>query len=430
MNAGTLQRRCAVFQANRFLTSVELFAGAGGLALGAERAGLFNIACVETDKDCVKTLSANRPSWNVINRSVDAFDMAYLAGKVDLLTGGPPCQSFSVAGNSGGLTDIRGTLIFSFAKAVATIRPRFFVMENVPRLLTIEGGGIFKALRDLFVEIGYTVHGAAVLDASDYGVPQRRKRLFVIGSLPGFSFDWPTRVAAKKTLRDALYGVPDSPGFAYSPAKRAIMDLVPPGGYWAHLPKDVQESYLGKSYRFAGAGGMTGTARRLAWDTPSLTMMCSPSQKQTERCHPDETRPLKTRECARIQTFPDEWTFHGGLTSVYRQIGNAVPVDLAATVCAKVRESIAYGGHRPRVINVKTDDSDHEYIGRGTIFGNPFIIGRDGDRDEVIEKFKAYFLSDRRLMDAALTHLKGKNLGCHCKPLACHGDVIMEYLYE
>lgn len=103
--------------------------------------------------------------------------------------------------------------------------------------------------------------------------------------------------------------------------------MVPPGGYWRDLPDDLQREYMKKSY-FLG-GGKTGMARRLSWDEPSLTLTCAPAQKQTERCHPDETRPLTVREYARIQTFPDDWNFAGPVTAQYKQIGNAVPVNLA-----------------------------------------------------------------------------------------------------
>jgi DNA (cytosine-5)-methyltransferase 1 len=120
--------------------------------------------------------------------------------------------------------------------------------------------------------------------------------------------------------------VPKSDGQKYPPAKRAVMDLVPPGGYWRDLPEDVQIAYMMKSYYLGG--GKTGMARRMSWDEPSLTLTTAPAQKQTERCHPEETRPFTTREYARIQTFPDDWKFSGSQGSVYKQIGNAVPVNL------------------------------------------------------------------------------------------------------
>ena len=138
-------------------------------------------------------------------------------------------------------------------------------------------------------------------------------------------------------LRDALKAgnlyqtdVPASKGQVYPEEKRKIMALVPPGGYWRDLPEKIQKEYMKGSFYLGG--GKTGMARRLSWDEPSLTLTCAPAQKQTERCHPEETRPLTVREYARIQTFPDEWSIEGSLTDAYKQIGNAVPVNLAYAV--------------------------------------------------------------------------------------------------
>ncbi len=124
--------------------------------------------------------------------------------------------------------------------------------------------------------------------------------------------------------------VPPSPGTAYPKRKKEILDLVPPGGYWRDLPLEVQKEFMQKSF-FLG-GGKTGMLRRISRDEPSLTLICSPAQKQTERCYPDETRPFTVREYARIQTFPDDWSFAGPVTSQYKQIGNAVPVNLAKEI--------------------------------------------------------------------------------------------------
>ena len=139
------------------------------------------------------------------------------------------------------------------------------------------------------------------------------------------------------TLRDAFFAgelfltdVPESEGQLYPAKKKAVMELVPMGGCWKDLPPDVQKDYMGGSYHLEG--GKTGMARRLSLDEPSLTLTCALAQKQTERCHPVETRPLSVREYARIQTFPDEWVFSGTLSSKYKQIGNAVPVNLAYAV--------------------------------------------------------------------------------------------------
>lgn len=122
------------------------------------------------------------------------------------------------------------------------------------------------------------------------------------------------------------------------------MKLVPEGGYWRDLPEAVQKEYMKASY-FMG-GGKTGMARRLSWDEPSLTLTCGPAQKQTERCHPEETRPLNVREYARIQTFPDTWQFTGSVGAQYKQIGNAVPVNLGYYMGMSAR-AILNGDYKP-----------------------------------------------------------------------------------
>ena len=138
-------------------------------------------------------------------------------------------------------------------------------------------------------------------------------------------------------MRDALKkgelyesNVPKSHGSEYPLEKRKILDMVPPGGYWRDLPVKYQKEYMKGSFYLGG--GKTGMARRLSWEEPSLTLTCAPAQKQTERCHPDKTRPLTVREYARIQTFPDDWEFMGSMSSQYKQIGNAVPINLGYAV--------------------------------------------------------------------------------------------------
>ncbi|MDH5796361.1 MAG: DNA cytosine methyltransferase [Anaplasmataceae bacterium] len=113
---------------------------------------------------------------------------------------------------------------------------------------------------------------------------------------------------------------------------------MPAGGYWKDLPINLQKEYMQKSYYLSG--GKTGIARRISWNEPSLTLTCSPSQKQTERCHPDETRPFTIREYARIQTFPDDWEFYGSISSQYKQIGNAVPVNLSTAIGGSLKNTL------------------------------------------------------------------------------------------
>ncbi len=311
------------------LEVVELFAGAGGLALGLENAGLRTKLLVENDKDCVNTLKQNRPNWKVIGKDIKEFDFSEVTA--DVVTGGFPCQAFSYAGKKLGFEDTRGTLFFEFARAVKQIQPKIFVAENVSGLVSHDNGRTLKTMLRILKEDldSYDVQ-FKVLNAVNYSVPQKRQRLFIVGTKKGINFSFPEGHDRIVTLKDALVNVPKSKGTSYSPNRKKVLNLVPPGGCWINLPEKLQKDYLGKS--FNSGGGKRGMARRLSWDEPSLTLTTSPSQKQTERCHPDETRPFTVREYARIQTFPDEWEFTGSVSSQYKQIGNAVPVDLGYAI--------------------------------------------------------------------------------------------------
>jgi len=325
---------------NRPYSLVELFAGAGGLALGMEQAGFESKLLNELDKNACQTLRYNRPNWNVCEGDISQLDFKKYYG-TDVVSGGFPCQAFSYAGKKMGFEDARGTLFFEFSRAIKEIQPKIFVAENVRGLLNHDGGNTLEAIRNIIDELGYDLIEPRVLKAVFYKVPQKRERLFLIGVRKdlseSFKFEWPSPYYKILTLRDVLKAgdlyqvdVPESPGQKYPERKKEILDLVPPGGYWRDLPDELQREYMQKSY-FLG-GGKTGMARRLSWDEPSLTLTCAPAQKQTERCHPEETRPLTVREYARIQTFPDAWQFCGSQSAQYKQIGNAVPVNLATAV--------------------------------------------------------------------------------------------------
>ena len=322
----------------RQYTSVELFAGGGGLALGLSLAGFHHVLLNEFDTSACKTLCYNRPDWNVIEGDVRHIDFTPLRDKVDFLSGGFPCQAFSYAGKQGGFNDTRGTLFFELARAVTEIRPKVFMGENVKGLTSHEDGRTFKTICNVIRELGYTLVEPRVLKAIMYQVPQKRERLILIAIRNDIAervqFHWPSPYKRVLTLRDALYksvifdnDVPESEGMKYPEKKKRILAMVPQGGDWRDLPEDVAREYMGGSWELGG--GKTGMARRLSLDEPSLTLTCAPAQKQTERCHPIETRPLTIREYARIQTFPDYWNFQGTMCAKYKQIGNAVPVNLA-----------------------------------------------------------------------------------------------------
>lgn len=320
---------------------IELFAGGGGLALGLEKAGFKALMLNEKDKAPCETLRSNRPDWNVLEDDITNIDFRDFYGKVDLLTGGFPCQAFSYAGKKLGFDDVRGTLVFEMMRAIREIKPKVFLAENVKGLKHNDDGKTLSTIISLIEDSGYTLIENNVYKTMMYKVPQKRERLILIGlrnDLVGnVFFEKPSVFNKIVTVRDALFkgelydvNVPISLGQKYPTRKENIMSFVPEGGYWKDLPLELQIEYMKGSFYLGG--GKTGMARRLSWDEPSLTLTCSPAQKQTERCHPSENRPLTTREYARIQTFPDDWIFKGTMNQIYKQIGNAVPVNFAMAI--------------------------------------------------------------------------------------------------
>lgn len=332
------------------MTSIELFAGAGGLALGLERAGFEHIGLVEFNKDAADTLIANRPQWKVL-----CEDIAQVAERdletefnvrkyeLDLLSGGAPCQSFSHAGKRLGLQDIRGTMFYHYATFLHKLQPKIFLFENVRGLLTHDSGRTFKTILGIFEDEGYTTV-YKVLNAWDYGVPQKRERLITIGIRNDFANKcqvvFPKEHEYKPVVRDIQFDVnPDSEHCAhYSKNKEAVFALVPPGGCWRDIDPIIAKVYMKTCWDMSG--GRTGILRRIGLDEPSLTVLTNPGMKQTDRCHPLEVRPFSVRENARLQSFPDEWIFCGKLSAQYKQVGNAVPVNLAKEIGLEIKRTL------------------------------------------------------------------------------------------
>lgn len=317
--------------------ALELFAGAGGLAYGLEKAGFKSVGLVEIDKYAAETLRLNRPNWNVIEDDIikvankGIYNYIPKNIEIDLLSGGYPCQSFSYAGHKRGLEDVRGTMFSYYASILKQVMPKVFLAENVRGLLSHDEGKTLKTMIRVFEKIGYHV-SHYLLKSNDYNVAQKRERTVIVGVRNDIKHKYipPKPYSYKPVLRDALKDTPLSEGSKYPERKRKVLELIPPGGYWRDLPDDIAREYMGVSY-FSG-GGRTGMARRISWDEPCLTLTCSPAQKQTERCHPDEVRPFTVREYARIQSFTDDWQFYGSISQQYKQIGNAVPVEMAKAI--------------------------------------------------------------------------------------------------
>jgi len=358
--------------------TISLFAGAYGLDLGLEKAGFQTVSLVEIEPDATKTISLNRPHLSVsaVPRDICevsaqtlleeggqilGLDRPLRADEVDLVTGGPPCQPFSTAGKRGSVGDPRGSLFMDFIRIVDEIKPRFFIMENVKGLLSapirhrphdrrglgcpqLEAdempGAALQVILAEMKRIGYEVV-YDLLNTADYGVPQCRERVIFIGYKSNDPVTLPLPTHSQKgtgkkpkwlTLREGLKDLVDSPPefVPYSESRLKYLRLLTAGQNWKDLPSELKAAAMGGAYK--SEGGKVGFYRRLAWEKPSPTVTTSPHQKATDMCHPDELRPLSVRECARIQTFPDEWVFHGSTTSKYRQIGNAVPVLLGKAI--------------------------------------------------------------------------------------------------
>lgn len=329
------------------LISVELFAGGGGLALGLEQAGFNNVGVLENQHDACETLRKNKPNWNVIEQDITTVDDIFkfipkkFKGKIDLLSGGYPCQSFSYAGKGLGLADTRGTLFNDFARILEQLQPKMFLVENVKGLRTHDKGNTLKTMIKVFSDLGYSVQ-TKVLNANDYGVAEKRERIFIVGTRKDLDikFEYPLEHVTKPVLRDVIANINMSniPGSKYPQARYEVLKQVPMGGDWRDLPEEVAKTYLGKAINTSG--GKTGIAKRLDWNKPAPTLLTSPIQKMTERCHPSETRPLNILEYALIQSFPIDWKFSGSITSIYKQIGNAVPPNLAKEVGLSIKKAL------------------------------------------------------------------------------------------
>jgi DNA (cytosine-5)-methyltransferase 1 len=324
-------------------TFIEVCAGCGGLSTGFINAGFTPLLINELDKTCCDSLRKNHPGAPILQESMTALELTSFRGRVDVLMGGIPCLAFSQAGERRGLDDPRGQLMVSFNTLVLQCLPKMILVENVKGLISHQQGETLASLLALFQNGGLYTLTHRVLNAVDYGVPQKRERVIIVGVRSdlgrAFVYPSPNAPSQRRVLRDVLHNVPPSACAKYPESKREVMARVPQGGCWIDLPEDIQRAYMGERSLAAG-GGKRGIARRLAMDEPSLTLTTSPAQKQTERCHPTETRPLSVREYARIQTFPDSYTFSGSMAQQYKQIGNAVPVKLAEAIALSAKQWI------------------------------------------------------------------------------------------
>jgi len=356
---------------NRKYKIIDIFCGAGGLSYGFYKNNNFEIVCAtDIGKDMCETYKANHENVNVFNLDIKDLSTEFLEkelslskNEIDIIIGGPPCQAYSTVGKRL-LDDPRGKLFQEFYRLVKEVKPKIFIFENVKGLLSMNGGELFKTIINLFKEINYTVD-YKVLNSANYGVPQIRERVFIVGTLSNKKFQFPEETHSFKgcsktkkfiTLEDAISDLPvlssggcaitfneppkteyqrfirDTEEISYHIAPKnnekmiQLMEALPDGG----SPLDIDLSLRPKS-------GFGNTYCRLWWKKPSTTITRNFSTPSSSRCvHPNQARPLTPREALRIQSFPDSFIVKGSNSSQKIQIGNAVPPLLSQHIAEAV----------------------------------------------------------------------------------------------
>lgn len=343
------------------LKIADLFAGVGGLSQGFISKGYEVVFAIEYDKDIAKSYQLNHPTTKVYDEDISAIDLKVLKNNhpnIDVIVGGPPCQGFSQKGKRLSINDERNFYFRKFIETVEVFKPKYFVLENVPNILTTANGFFKKEIINGFEELGYKVN-AKTLNASDFGVPQNRRRAFFIGSLNGKLINFPISKSEKTTIKEAIYDLPfiesgegedffeyekqpnsnyqkklrkGSKGiFNHKSTKHSVvaierLKLIPKGKGKEVLPTEhrTKSIYSGTWSRLLEDNiAATITTR---FDTPSSGLFT----------HPVLNRCLTVREAARIQSFSDNFIFYGSKTIQMKQVGNAVPPMLAAEIASVI----------------------------------------------------------------------------------------------
>lgn len=345
---------------------IDLFAGVGGLSLGFEQNGFDVILANEYDPSIAAAYELNHVATKMIVGDITSLDLSEIfgryAGEVDIVIGGPPCQGFSQKGQRKTIHDERNFLFKYYVEVVELVKPRYFVMENVPNLLTTENGYFIKEIEELFHDMGYQIK-KGILNASDYGVPQNRRRAVVIGKYGGAAPDLPKPGTMTTTIWDAISdlaylesgeGEEEQP-YRFEPQSKyqkrlrngstvlynhvatkhsdlalERLAMIPPNAGKEVLPKE----HLTKSI-------YSGTWTRMRKDEISVTITTrfdTPSSGKFS--HPYLNRAITVREAARIQSFPDTFCFVGNKGSQMKQVGNAVPPLLAGEIAKVIMQDM------------------------------------------------------------------------------------------
>lgn len=376
-------------------TVISLFSGAGGCSLGFKQAGYSIIYATDINESAGKSYVTNFPDTKFENSDINDLDFSSVlskanmrAGELDILIGGPPCQGFSTAGAKF-WDDPRNSLLESYIKALQTIKPKWFLMENVEGLLTAKSGEYLFEAAKIFISLGYIIRIEKIY-AQEYGVPQRRKRVIIIGNRLGKFFSFPESTIKLNgnifrnsdiTLQNAIGTLPLTSSdkeaeltyislpkdqFEYylrgsskiikehfSPTVSNIqlqrIMALSPGQTMKDMPENLQhESFKKRANRrvmdgtpIDKRGGAPSGIKRLIFNEPCLTITGAATR---EFIHPIYHRPLTIRECARIQTFPDDFIFYGNESEKIQQIGNAIPPLIARIFAENIRDQYGFTG--------------------------------------------------------------------------------------
>lgn len=347
---------------------IDLFAGVGGLSYGFAHNNHFEIVMAnECNKDIAKAYSLNNPNVNVIQGDIKNIDtellQEYHKQNIDIIIGGPPCQSYSTLGKR--KMDDRANLFLEYYRVLSIIKPKLFIFENVSGLLSMEKGNLFELIKNKFKEIGYDLKHK-ILDAANYGVPQHRERIILVGMQNKNYFEYPKptyglKLKPFRTLKDAFSDMPilksgeENNSYSCKPKNELqhfyrrncefltensspnngihlikIMQALPDGGSKDDLPEELKPK-----------SGYNNTYAKMWWNKPAPTVTRNFATPSSSRCiHPRDSRALTTREGARLQSFPDNYKFYGSRTTKNLEIGNAVPPLLSIELAKQVYKAL------------------------------------------------------------------------------------------
>ncbi len=347
------------------LYGVDIFSGAGGLSLGAELAGIKIAHAVEINPSAVKTFLRNHNGAKVHQgdiRNIKASDLENKDNPIFVIMGGPPCQGFSMSNTrTRNMENPKNFLFLEFVRLVREIRPTWFVLENVWGITNIDDGKTKELIKECFEALGYKVQ-SGVLCASDYGVPQKRHRFFMVGNKDGIEFQFPRKFDYEVTVDEAIsdlpsldngemldeanYSIPFDKSSRYARKMRRKSKIatqnyvsrnndlvieryrhIPQGGNWRDIPDELMQNYADKGRCHSGI------YKRLIGNQPSVVIS---NYRKSMLIHPYQNRGLSVREAARLQSFPDDFFFEGPISHIQQQIGNAVPPLLAKAVFEQV----------------------------------------------------------------------------------------------